>query len=131
MMDYFKIYPQAIYLYPDTPRQLTGLLHYQLEQYGCFYKSRTCSVNLIKDESIGGKWIIVAQEFEAGNSAFTGFMEALNYYMIGVLGVDPFEELERGQKASVNVHFNGVLVDVESRQIVKSPKAKARPRLSA
>jgi hypothetical protein len=51
--------------------------------------------------------------------------------MIGVLGVDPFEEIERGQKASVNVHFNDVLFDVESRQIVKIPKAKSKSRLSA
>ena len=115
-MDYFKIYPRSIYLYLDEPDTLLGKLHYELEQYGCFYKSRSCPVRLVKEESQAGSWAIVAEEFEAGNSAFAGFMEALNYYMAKVLGVDPFEEMERSQKVSVDVHFDDVLFDVESRR---------------
>ena len=129
MMDYFKIYPQAVYLYPEADGQLSGLLHYQLEQYGCFYKSRTCSVQVIKDESVDGKWSMVAPEFEAGNSSFVGFMEALNYYMIGVLGLDPFEAVEGSHKRSVSVHFNDVLFDVESRQMVKASPPPTTPSL--
>lgn len=121
-MDYFKIYPRSIHMYLDEPLSLSGMLHYELEQYGCFYKSRSCPVSLVKDASPGGTWKIVAEAFEAGNSAFAGFMEALNYYMAEVLGVDPFEELQRTQKVSVNVHFHDVLFDVESRRIVQAPQ---------
>ena len=130
-MDYFKIYPRSVYLYLDEPRSLSGMLHYELEQYGCFYKSRSCPVRLIKDESQGGTWAIVAEAFEAGNSAFAGFMEALNYYMAHVLGVDPFEELQRNQKVSVDVHFHDVLFDVESRRIVQAPQSLGNASLVA
>lgn len=121
-MDYFKIYPRSIYLHLDEPEGLQGVLHYELEQYGCFYKSRSCAVTLLRDVASAQGWVIVAQEFEAGNSSFAGFMEALNYYMASVLGVDPFDALVRGQKSSLNVHFHDVLFDVESRRIVTVPK---------
>ncbi len=121
-MDYFKIYPRSIYFYLDEPDTLVGKLHYELEQYGCFYKSRSCPVSLRKQASQIGAWAIVAEEFEAGNSSFSGFMEALNYYMADVLGVDPFQELERNQKVSLDVHFHDVLFDVESRRMVQAPK---------
>lgn len=119
-MDYFKIYPKAIYLYPEPPGNIVGMLRYELEQYGCFYKSRSCAVSLVQDEAHPGTWTLVAEEFEAGNSSFTGFMDALNYYINSVLGVDAFEQLAAGVKTSVNLHFNEVLFDVESRRIVKS-----------
>lgn len=121
-MDYFKIYPRSIYLYIDESERLHGMLHYELEQYGCFYKSRSCPVSVVADTTSAQGWVIVAQEFEAGNSAFAGFMEALNYYMASVLGVDPLDELVRGHKSSLNVHFHDVLFDVESRRIVTAPK---------
>jgi hypothetical protein len=129
-MDYFKIYPRSIYLYLDQPDTLMGKLHYELEQYGCFYKSRSCPVRLVKDESPDGIWVLVAEEFEAGNSAFAGFMEALNYYMAEVLGVDPFEELERNHKVSIDVHFHDVLFDVESRRMVQTPKSLDNPSMA-
>ena len=130
-MDYFKIYPRSVYLYLDAPRSLSGMLHYELEQYGCFYKSRSCPVRLVKDESEGGTWTIVAQEFEAGNSAFAGFMEALNYYMAEVIGVDPFAEMERSQKVSIDLHFHDVLFDVESRRIVQAPQSLGNAPMAA
>ena len=74
---------------------------------------------------------MVAPEFEAGNSSFVGFMEALNYYMIGVLGLDPFEAVEGSHKRSVSVHFNDVLFDVESRQMVKASPPPTTPSLRA
>jgi hypothetical protein len=130
-MDYFKIYPRSIYLYLDQPGTLMGKLHYELEQYGCFYKSRSCPVRLVQDDSPDGTWALVAEEFEAGNSAFAGFMEALNYYMAEVLGVDPFAELERNQKVSIDVHFHDVLFDVESRRIVQAPESLGNAPLVA